>query len=236
MPVVPDDRIQAIEFCETHVPVWTSAPAAAIGLTAGQVTALSGLTTTARARYQAALAARQASKAATESYYAGVSDMRTQVADMVRAIKAFAEQQAKPSAIYTAAQIPEPLPPSPVPAPGKPTDFIVTLQPSGAVTLSWSAVGASASSGAFFTVARKLPGQNAFVSIGGAPGSTVEQRRPSFTDANVPASAASAGVQYIVQAQRGADVGLPSDAVTVQFGIDGGGGAIVTGGTLKMAA
>jgi hypothetical protein len=96
----------------------------------------------------------------------------------------------------------------------------------------------AASSGAFFSVSRKLPGQSSFTSIGGAPGSTNEAggRRCSFTDFTVPASAASQGAQYIVQGFRGTRFGEASDAVIVQFGIDAGGGGAFTSASLKMAA
>jgi hypothetical protein len=59
------------------------------------------------------------------------------------------------------------------------------------------------------------------VGIGGAPGSTAESRRASFTDSTVPASAASQGAQYIVEGFRGTRGGEASDAVIVQFGMDG---------------
>src|SRR5207253_1893528 len=116
--------------------------------------------------------------------------------------KAFAENQTNPATVYALAQIAPPAPPTPMPAPGRPTDIVVSLEPTGAVTLTWSAVEAAASSGAFFTIARRLPGQNGFSSIGGAPGSTSESRRMSFTDTTIPTSAAGTGAQYIIQGQR----------------------------------
>jgi hypothetical protein len=119
--------------------------------------------------------------------------MRNQVADLIRQIKAYAELQANPATVYAAAQIPPPAAPTPLPAPGKPTDFAVVLNADGSVTLSWNSSDSAASSGAFFAVSRKLPGQSAFTGIGGAPGSTSESRRPSFTDGTVPASAAEPG-------------------------------------------
>ena len=56
----------------------------------------------------------------------------------------------------------------------------------------------------------------------------------TFTDATVPTSAAGQGAQYIIQGQRGTLLGEPSDAVVVQFGVDGGGG--FANAMLKMAA
>jgi hypothetical protein len=118
----------------------------------------------------------------------------------------------------------------------------VTLESSGAVTLSWEATDAAASSGAFYNISRKLPGQSAFTPLGGTSGSTSESRRMSFTDATVPTSAAGAGAQYIIQGQRGTLAGIASDAVVVQFGVDGGPGFTIvsgeaaTGNGLKVAA
>lgn len=234
MSVIPPNQQAAIQFCESHTPVWTTAPTT-IGLTAAQVTALDTLTKAARNAFTAAQNARQASKAATTTLDAAVRSMRLQAADLVRVVKGFAELQVNPAPVYAAAQIPAPAAPTPLPAPGKPNKVGVNLEADGSITLSWESINAGASTGAFFTISRKLPGQAAFASIGGAPGGTRESRRASFTDATVPASAASAGVQYIITGQRGTNAGESSDAVIVQFGVDGV-GATVQGGSLKMAA
>jgi hypothetical protein len=197
---------------------------------------MSANTTKARGSFNAAQAAREASKAATTSLHKDVAAMRDQVASLIAQIKAYAELQSDPAAVYAAAQIPMPQPATPLPAPGKPGDFSVVLNSDGSVTLSWDSADSSASTGAFFTVSRKLPGQSGFIGIGGAPGSTSENRRPSFTDATVPASAASQGAQYIVQGFRGTRMGDASDAVTVQFGVEGLTLTSASGATFKMAA
>lgn len=238
MAVLPESRLEQIEFCETHWPVWEAAPPATIGLTAAQVTALKVATEQARTSFSAAQSAREAAKAATMVYYTHTATMRNLVSDDIRQIKAFAELQANPATVYAAAQIPEPAAPTPAAAPGKPTNIAINLEPSGAVTLTWEATDAAASGGAFFNIFRKLPGQTSFVPVGGAPGSTTEARRMSFTDFTVPTSAAGAGAQYIIQGRRGSLSGEPSDALIVQFGVDDGGGFSVQGGEagLKMAA
>jgi hypothetical protein len=232
MSVLPVNLNDQIIFCEAHAPVWTAAPTT-MGLTAAQCTALTTATTNARKAFNDSQTARETSKGSTTTLHGQVTTMRNQVSDLIRQIKAFAELQSNPATVYAAAQIPPPAAPTPLPAPGKPTDFAVVLNADGSVSLSWASTDSSASSGAFFAVSRKLPGQSAFVGIGGAPGSTSETRRPSFTDATVPASAASQGAQYIVQGFRGTRVGDASDAMVVQFGTDGDGFA--TAG-LKMAA
>jgi hypothetical protein len=66
-------------------------------------------------------------------------------------------------------------------------------------------------------------------------------RQPTATDLRRvaakrrPTSVAGSGAQYIITPFRGTRTGTPSDAITVQFGVDGA-GAQVTGATLRMAA
>lgn len=226
MSVLPDTLVGQIEFCESHWPLWNAAPTT-IGLTAAQVTGLKNATTDARAAFNNAIVARQASKAATTTQNAAAATMRGVAADLIRQIKAYAELQANPATVYAAAQVPEPAAPTPAAAPGKPTDFEVVLNSDGSITLTWNSTNAAASTGAFFTVSRKLPGQGAFSGVGGAPGTTSENRRAFFVDTTIPTSAASQGAQYIVQGFRGTRVGDASDAVVVQFGVEGGGGLSV---------
>lgn len=233
MSVLPEDRLAQIQFCEAHNPVW-AANAVAIGLTAAQVTALTTQTTAARAKYNAAQAAREASKGATTDFYNVTRTMVNTVRDLILLIKTTAETKNDPG-IYAIAQIPPPAAPTPATAPGEAQNIIVTLNPGGSLSLSWEASDASASSGAFFSVSRRLggAGQTGFTVIGGAPGATTQQRRPSFTDATLPLGTQTA--TYIIRGQRGTLLGQASEAVTVQFGV-GGGTLTVTGGELALAA
>lgn len=223
MSVLPEKKEELIQFVESHVKVWENAPTA-IGLTAAQVSQLSGLANTARASYVTALEARDAAKSATQTSNTDVTAMRTRAADLIRQIKAYAELQASPNSVLSLAQIPAPAPPSPAPAPGRPEDFGVTLDTNGAVQLSWSCENAAATEGTFFTVSRRLPGEATFRQIGGTAGITRENRRASFTDGAVPSSAAADGASYIVQGFKGTRTGPASDIVTVIFGIGTGGG------------
>ncbi len=235
MGVLPNTKIEQIQFCEAHLPVWNAAPPATIGLSSTQLSTLTALTTTARKSFDDAQLKRQASKTATQTLTSDTAAMRSFAADLIAQIKAFADLQSNPNAIYDAAQIPLPSPPTPATAPGVPESIVVTLETSGAVTLSWDATNAAASTGAVFVVGRKLPGQASYNVVGFSPGSTTESRRMIWTDNTVPTSAASAGVQYIITGQRAGMMGTPSNAIVVQFGVDGA-GATVTGATLNMAA
>jgi hypothetical protein len=236
MSVLPNSNVELLEFCEVHAPVW-AANVAGLGLSVASVAGFTAATEEARLKYDEALKARDAAKAATASSNASIREMKTDAATLIRTIKAFAEASSNPAAIYNLAQIPQPSGPTPLPAPGKPTNLLVTLLSSGALQLSWDAENAAASSGAFYNIGRKLPGVSVFTGIGGAPGSTTASRRMTFTDNSVPTAAAAAGVQYIIQGQRGSDFGTASDAIIVQFGTDTPGGLVVQGASaIKMAA
>lgn len=225
MNVLPKAVIERIQFCETHLPVWAQDPAA-VGLTAAMVAELAAETAAARQAYDAAETARQASMAATHGLALAAEAMTGRVRGIVRTIKTFAQNQpgSQGAAVYSAAQIPAPSGPTPTPAPGQPTRVRVKLESAGGVTLSWEADSAAASSGAFFTIARRLPGQSGYTDIGGAPGTTARSRRMSFTDTTLPASAVAAGgATYTITGRRGDRVGPTSIAVSVQVGVGGAG-------------
>lgn len=233
MSVLPREDLALINFVNQHAEIWNLDPEG-VGLTTQAVTNLKGFGQTALGSYQAAQAARDASKSATVTMRNDVSVMRDYAADLIRTIKAYAENQNNPSAVYAQAQIPPPAAPAPAPLPGRPENFAVVLNADGSVTISWDAINASASGGVYFAVSRKLPGQSAFTQIGGAAGITTENRRAFFTDASIPVSAAAQGAQYIVQGFRGTRGGPTSDAVVVQFGVDGVGA--FNSASLKIAA
>jgi hypothetical protein len=221
MPILPDKKVEQLQWCESHWPIFTT-NATLIGLSAAQATTFKGLTQSARTAFDAAQNAKQAYHAAVTAQNAALTLATANAQDLIRVIKGFAELTSNPDPVYALAQIPPPAAPTPAQAPGKPSNFSIALQPDGSITLTWEATDSSASSGAFFNVTRKLPGQTAFSSLGGTSGSTSESRRMTFTDTSIPTSAAGAGAQYIVTGQRGTRIGEPSDAITVQFGTDGG--------------
>lgn len=233
MSVLPREDLELINFVNQRADIWNQDPTG-LGLSATEVGNLKGLGQTALGSYQAAQAARDASKSATVTLRNDISAMREYAADLVRTIKAFAENQSNPAAVYAQAQIPPPAAPTPAPLPGRPENFAVVLNADGSVTLSWDALNAAASGGVYFAISRKLPGQSSFTQIGGAAGITTENRRAFFTDASIPVSAAAQGAQYIVQGFRGTRGGPTSDAIVVQFGVDGVGA--FNSASLKIAA
>lgn len=231
MGIVPDTRLGKIEFYEAHISPWTT-NAVAIGLTAGSVTALGTLTTNARKAFDAAEAARQAAKTATQAYYDAVRAMHSGPgagADMIELIKNKAQTTNNPS-VYTLAQIPPPATPGTTPPPGLPFDFTVGLLQNGALELKWKCNNPSGTQGTVYEVKRRTGATGAF----GYVGSTGVK---AFTDDTV--AAGSPSVTYQVTAIRSTQRGNPGQ-FTVSFGVGGPGLTIasVTEGTgvMKMAA
>lgn len=233
MAIVPDKALEQIEFCESHIPVWTLSPTT-IGLSAAQCTALAAQTGAARSAYNKAQAQRQTAKAATQNFQNSLTTMKGTVSDMIKSIKSFAANAANPGAVYTAAEIPEPLPPSPRPKPGAPEGVTVGLNAGGSITLRWKAKNASPTSGAVFNVSRRIGADGAYASIGPAQGGP--RGGFEFTDDTLPLGATQ--VSYIMQGFRGTQVGEAGEAVTVQFGVGGGGGLALAGvqGAKRAAA
>lgn len=225
MPIIPQSNVGQLQFCESHTLVWTNS-AAQIGLTAAQATTFKNLTGAARAAYDAAQIAKQQYRAAITAQNAALSAAISGTggaADLIRVIKSYANLQANPDNVYSAAQIPPPAPPAPAPAPGQPTNVTVTLEPTGAITLRWKAVNAAAGAGTFFSVERKLQGESMFSLVG-----TVGVK--SFTDYGI--TLGTPGATYIITGQRGDRVGQPSEQIGVQFGVGGGGGFVVSNATI----
>ncbi len=213
MPVIPSRIQDQLDFFDQHAPVW-AANAAALGLTPAQTAAFTTAAAAARTQYTAQLAALEAARIATVTMQAQVHTARAQAADLIRTIKAFAENSAKPAAVYNLAQIPQPQQGSPLPPPGQPTGITATLLTDGAIRLGWKAHNPAGSTGTLYNIRRKVEGETAFTFVG-----VVGTR--TFTDATLPPGPAS--VQYVIYGQRGTTVGQPSSPFTVLFGSSAGG-------------
>jgi hypothetical protein len=223
--VIPTKDLEAIQFFETHVPVWSAAHAD-VGLSDLQCNSMLAATKASRDAYAAQQAAKDAATAATTGYHNAVKAMRALGSDLVKAIKTYAATSNNPD-VYMKAEIPMPAAPSPLPPPGQPTDFKIGLTGSGAVELTWKCANATASSGVHFVVTRKLnggAGESTFTTVGNIG-------KKKFTDATIPQGVT--GATYLVQGFRVDNPGPVSLPVGVQFGVSGN---MVVGPQLKMAA
>jgi hypothetical protein len=229
MAVVPDKKAEIVQFFETHLPVWTAQPTK-IGLSSAQLTAFAPIVSAARTSFNAAEAARSASKGATTNFNTALSNLKNNGAELIDAIKLYARTTGNDE-VYSIAQIPPPAAPSPTPPPSQPTDVEALIEPTGALTLRFKAT--SAGSGATYLVKRKLSSETNFRIVGSAE--TSRSRFKSFTDTTLPANANN--IQYIIQGQRGRATGPDSSVFVVTLG-GGGLGAANAGGAsvVKLAA
>jgi hypothetical protein len=212
MAIVPKDRVAKLEFYEAHIDPWTT-NTVAIGLVAASVTALSTAAADARAAYTAHVAAQAAAKAATATFYDKIRVLHNAPgygADMIQQIKTKATTTNNPG-VYVLAQIPAPAIPSPVPAPGTPTDFTVNLMQDGTLELKWKCPNPSGAGGTIYQLQRRAGAATEWT-FAGATGS----RR--FVDASLPAGAAP--VTYMITAVRSTAAGNPAQ-FTVNFGAGG---------------
>jgi hypothetical protein len=211
MPVLPNTRLEQLEWVESHLPLWSPSPTT-IGLTSLQITELQNLATAARDSYTAQLSARNAAKNATVAFYSASDSLRDRTGELITTVKAFAENTNNPS-VYTTADVPPPAPPSTVPAPAAPTDLVTTVENDGSVTVRWKATQPAPGAQQYFRVYRALNGSPAYAPLS-------DTGLKEFNDATVPVGTSL--VSYQVQARRGDKSSTLSEAVIVRFGVPGG--------------
>jgi hypothetical protein len=207
MSLIPPTIDGKIQFFQSKNSPWTT-NSAAIGTSAAAVSALNTKVSTAQTKLAAAIAAREAAKTATTDLKLAVRDMQNAGSDIIKQIRAKAATDG--DNVYVLAQIPPPALPSPVPPPGTPTDFIVTLNPDGSLKLKWKCANPPASIGTVYQISRRTGAAGGdFVPIGISGSRT-------FPDATVPAGVSS--VTYQIVAVRSTAVGVAAQ-FTVNFGI-----------------
>lgn len=210
MPTYPRGRAEFLVWAESHVPIW-GAQLAAIGIDAEQLGEFAGAVADLRTKTTAQQTAFDAAKAATEAVQDADRDAKRITSNLVRSIRAFATNEDDPT-VYQLAQIPAPSDGSPVPPPGRPMDFSVGLESTGAITLSWKAKHPEGSGSVVYAIERKLINENTFDLVG-----VSGDRR--FTDDTLPFGVD--GATYLITSQRGSVKGQPSQQLVVTFGSQG---------------
>lgn len=229
MPVVPTRDQDFIDFCEQHVSTW-NANRTTLNLTTAQITAFQTLVTKSRTVFNAALAARQASKDATLNQNTVLAATRKNCADLIKQIRVTADMSADPDTIYLAASLPPPAAPQYNIPPNAPTNVKATLQTNtGALKITWKAT--QPEGGTAYIVKRRTGASGAFEFVGIATG------KKSFVDGSFPSGASH--IEYVVQGQRGPITGPESAVLAVNFGTGAQGQTFIlseTFGGKKIAA
>ena len=222
MSVLPDGKVDKVQFCEQHNPIW-SANATAIGTTTTAVTDLTTKTTAARAAFNAQKTAQDNAKSATLAFNDAVRLMNNAAAEIIKSIKVKAGISG--NSVYTLANIPAPATPTSVTDLGTPTDFTATLGTTGEIILKWKNTNPKSATGTVYQVWRRDTPTGAFNYIGGCG-------PKKFVDATVPAGASQ--VTYQIQAVRSTAVGAWAQ-YNVNFGT-GGTTTVTQGVPVKLAA
>ena len=156
---LPKKTGERIEYVEQHITPFTT-NTVAIGLVSGDVTDLNAKATAAAPALTLRDSLWQQAEAATTDLNTKVDVMSVAWASCTNKIKGKALAVGGTS-VYTLAEIPAPATPSPVGAPGTPTDFVATvLQGSGDVDLAWKCAQPAGASGTTYQVYRRyMPGE-----------------------------------------------------------------------------
>lgn len=105
--------------------------------------------------------------------------------------------------------------PSPLPPPGTPNDFRVTLSADGSIELTWKCVHPRGSRGTLYQVFRRTTDDGEFAYVGGSGAKR-------FTDTTIPAG--TTALTYQIRAVRSTSAG-PWATFNVRFGASSGGTA-----------
>src|SRR5688572_8068571 len=152
MSTVPLGKNDKISYYEEHAPIFV-ANAAALGVDPAAAADLQTKTTSARGSFNTQQTAKTSARTAVGNCNIAVKAMSDAGADIIRQIRATAAVEG--DSIYTLAGLPIPAAPSPVPPPGKPTDFAVVLLPNGSIELSWRCENSANAAGPLYHVYRR---------------------------------------------------------------------------------
>ncbi len=198
-------RKQKLQKLKVYLPQW-AANAVAIGLTGPQVAGLQSAVDVADDAELAQQAAINAAQMATMDWYHKIDTAAAMAQGYIKAIKAKADIDNNPN-IYVLAGLPEPDNyPTPVQAPGMPTNFAAAITNTGYVQLTWDG---TRSSKIFTSLWRRLPDEAGYTLVGSVNGM-------NFTDVTVPPGTQSA--TYFAVANRQGQSSDPTEIVTVNFG------------------
>jgi len=221
---LPTTVSEMISWAEAHEPLFT-ANAVSIGITAPQALAFKGFMTTARANFNAAEAARVASKNATKLQTTALTNLRNNAGALVGIIKAFAEATNNPN-VYSLSGVSAPDPRGTIPPPEPATNLKATLNPSGSLTIGWKATQPSGAAHTVYLVYRQLASETGLSLV-----ATVGAKK--WTDETLPRGVD--GVNYMVQSKRSEELGPESDQLAVTFGTVDGPGLTIASMTSRPA-
>lgn len=181
-------------FFRHHLSKWIE-QGEAIGLDAEQLAKLTADLEAAEAALKRAMAARSTAASATAAFYAMEKRLTATGRAAIATIKARAAQQ-QDVGIYAQAWLSPPSPGSPTPAPARPMWGDVWIDTNGAVHLSWKAEASGPSSGVYFMILRRAPGEAMWRTLDAV-------QRTSFIDEHPAPLTPGESTVYALIARRG---------------------------------
>ena len=220
-------RAPYVAWCQAHAEAFAQ-NFAQIGLSAAKAAAYQAVvdeTLAAIEEMNQIKAAYHAAVAKVDAAMEKLSNGPSGTSEVVRTVRAFARSSATPDAVYSAARIDPPAPPTRKPAPAAPSDVRVTIEPvSGHVQLKWKA--RQPANGTTYLVKRRVNSAGPWEFIGTAGSDK------TFVDTQLaPGAIPLTSVQYSIQAQR-SNLFSEATGVVVNFGV----GADVEQRGVKLAA
>jgi hypothetical protein len=208
--IVPENRNARVEFFKARTPSW-STNATLIGTTAAAVTDLDTKIAAAEAARADQVEALAVAKTKTADFYAAVDAVSIAGAAIIKDIRGEGQRTNNP-AVWSAAMIPAPAVPAPVPPPAQPTDFKVSLNGNADLIITWKASNPIGGGSTVYRVYRTIAGQpqTYLGDVGGK----------KYIDVSLPAGATM--VTYAIQGVRSTAVGQWGNFV-VKFGTNAGG-------------
>ena len=176
--MIPNTILARLQWWEARAPLWKADPEV-LGLTDEMASQIDAAVTAARTAYEAAQAARNTAKAKTLTQKSKFNILDDSGADGIRYIRAFAASRATQTerdAVFAAALIDPPAPPTPAGPPVPPEDVVGDPNADGTVTLKWKG---STANQTFFTVWRRTGNNTTWQQVG-----SVASKK--FIDATVP--------------------------------------------------
>jgi hypothetical protein len=220
MSVVPKQYAARIQFFQEHVSPWTT-NATAIGTTVTDVTALESKVEAARLALDAQSASQEVAKAATEAVKQAIDAMTNAGNAIIEQVRT--KSRSAGPAVFPLAQIPAPVTPSPIGAPGLPNSLKAELFPNGTLDLTWKCTNPQGCTGVIYQIYRKIESTGDYHYLGGSGDKT-------WTDNTLPAGVPS--VTYQIQGTRSTAIGVAAE-FTVNFGVSSGSGVSVVASTAK---
>ncbi|MEA2710799.1 MAG: hypothetical protein QOF78_3400 [Phycisphaerales bacterium] len=215
MGLLPENHAERIAFFTSRTALWTT-NATAIGTTTTQVTDVTTKAAAATTALAAQLAAQNAAKAATQTLFDAMDALTNSGSIVIEQVRT--KSRTAGEGVYPLANLPAPATPSPKPAPGQPTELVVSLTQTGAFDMKWKCPNPPGTQGTVYNVFRRVGSVGEYTFIGG---SGVRE----FTDETVPSGAAL--IMYKIQAVRSTAVG-PFATFNVFIGTGAGGATMIT--------